>query len=265
MELEGKTYSMEADDEGFFEHQIDDAPERTEDCTIHVDPTQLTSRQKTEVTLQSAIDQFSSEATVGIISDIDDTILETGVVSRFKWRLIFNTLFVNPTRRRSFPLTASVFRRLVFPDNPIFYISNSPWNMHSYLEEYLDYQAFPKGILLLRDINFMLWKSKNLELQSKYREILKVLRAHKELSFVLIGDAGEVDVDIYERIAKTQQNRISAIYIRSVRSKKRMARVRAFAAGTSHVPILVFDHSKEMAAHASSLGLIGPSKESRNS
>ncbi len=256
LKLDDSIHKIQADKEGFFEHYVDDVPEYTDNGELSVDPTQLTTRQKTEVVLEVPIYQFSVQASQGIISDIDDTILKTGVVSRFKWRLIINTLFVSPSRRKSFPRTAAVFSRFVSPDNPIFYISNSPWNMHTYLQEYLKYQDFPTGIMLLRDINALKWKTKDLELQNKYQEIVKVMVAHEELTFILIGDAGEVDVDIYEQIARHYPNRISAIYIRSVNSKKRMQRVREFAESTSHVPIMIFDHSSEMASHAESIGLL---------
>ncbi|MFT6783540.1 MAG: phosphatidate phosphatase APP1 [Saprospiraceae bacterium] len=256
IKLGDAVYQMQADHEGFFEHYVDKISQTIERCELRIYPTQLTTRQSSDVLLHIPIYQFSQQASHGIISDIDDTILKTGVVSRFKWRLIINTLFVSPSRRKSFPRTAAVFNRFVSPDNPIFYISNSPWNMHTYLQEYLEYQGFPEGILLLRDIDFLKWKTKELELQNKYQEIIKVLAAHEELTFILIGDAGEVDIDIYEQIARHHPKRISAIYIRSVKSKKRMHRVRKFAGSTSPVPIIIFDNSSEMAAHAESIGLL---------
>ena len=36
----------------------------------------------------------SKQAEFGIISDIDDTILHTGLVSTLKWRVIYNTVFI---------------------------------------------------------------------------------------------------------------------------------------------------------------------------
>jgi len=41
----------------------------------------------------------SSEVDFGVISDIDDTILQTGVVSLLKWRVIINTFFKNAAKR----------------------------------------------------------------------------------------------------------------------------------------------------------------------
>lgn len=249
---------IKADSEGFFEADIHIDNSQPTTCTLHVDPRQLTTRQSSEVVLSLSILPFSASANYGIISDIDDTILVTGVVSRFKWRLILNTLFVNPYKRKSFPKTAHLFNRLAEMDNPVFYISNSPWNMYEYLSEYLRLQAFPSGILLLRDINFLQRKSKVLEKQSKYREIMQTMNAHDELPFILIGDAGEVDVDIYLRIADRFPNRIKAIYIRAVKDNKRMNRVRTVIFSVSGVDVLLFDHSNEVKMHAEKLGLISP-------
>ena len=88
--------------------------------------------------------------------------------------------------------------------------------------------------------------------------LLQTMNAHSELPFILIGDAGEVDVDIYLRIAEHLPDRVKAIYIRSVKDSKRMARIRLVIASVSDVEILLFTHSNELAAHVQDLGLIAP-------
>lgn len=45
----------------------------------------------------------SSKAQFGVISDIDDTILHTGVVSSLKWKVIFNTVFKTADKRTPLP------------------------------------------------------------------------------------------------------------------------------------------------------------------
>ena len=92
----------------------------------------------------------------GVISDIDDTILHTGVASMLKWRLILNTLFKNVRKRASIEGTPELYQKLHKgvsgkAANPIFYVSNSPWNLYNYLETFVRNHLFPRGPILLRD------------------------------------------------------------------------------------------------------------------
>src|SRR5690606_12756889 len=71
-----------------------------------------------------------TSAAYGVISDIDDTILHTGVTSFLKWRVLKNSLFRNAYDRISFEGSPQLFRALHlgkdgYGKNPIFYLSNS--------------------------------------------------------------------------------------------------------------------------------------------
>src|SRR5690606_966267 len=95
-------------------------------------------------------------AEFGVISDIDDTILHTGVTSFLKWRVVKNSLFRNAYDRLSLEGSPQFYRALHlgkrgFGRNPIFYLSNSAWNLYEYLKLFLEINNFPKGPILLRD------------------------------------------------------------------------------------------------------------------
>ncbi|NNE77139.1 MAG: hypothetical protein HKN31_08710, partial [Pricia sp.] len=84
----------------------------------------------------------SKTAEFGVISDIDDTILHTGVVSSLKWQVIFNTVFKTPGKRTPLKGAADFYMLLHRGKsgkkaNPIFYVSHSPWNLYRYLELFL--------------------------------------------------------------------------------------------------------------------------------
>ena len=96
----------------------------------------------------------SKKASFGVISDIDDTILHTGLVSVLKWRVLVNTLLTSAGKR--IPLAgAPEFYHLLHQGkkgneaNPIFYVSHSPWNLYRYLEYFLKKNNFPKGPIIL--------------------------------------------------------------------------------------------------------------------
>jgi len=203
----------------------------------------------------------SSKAKFGVASDIDDTILHTGVVSLLKWRLIYNSIFKSAKSR--IPLEGSVefFHKLHRGSsgdnaNPIFYVSHSPWNLYRYLELFLKQNDFPKGPILLRSVSEALKKKELGDKPQKQKEILNLLKTYPDLPFILIGDSGEHDPDIYIEVAEKFPNRILAIYLRSVKHKKKMLRVRRLIENYSLTPVLLVENSQQAIEHAREHGFI---------
>lgn len=208
-----------------------------------------------------ALGTFTKKVSFGVASDIDDTILHTGLVSTLKWRVIYNT-FLKPASKR-IPLEgAAEFYHLLHRGktgdeaNPIFYVSHSPWNMYRYLEFFLKKNDFPKGPILLRDFGNFLNRKKNKEKPQKQHEILNILKTYPQLNFILIGDSGERDADIYLEIAGHYPDRILAIYLRSVKHKKKMLRVKSLYENYKTTPVLLVDSSAQAIEHARENGFI---------
>lgn len=203
----------------------------------------------------------SKKAVFGVASDIDDTILHTGVVSTLKWRVIYNTVFKNVKRRLPLEGAAEFYHLLhqgITGDNanPIFYVSHSPWNLYRYLEFFLKQNNFPKGPILLRSFSDFLNRKRLKDKPQKQKEIVNLLKTYPDLPFILIGDSGEKDIDIYIEIAKAFPKRILAIYLRSVKHKKKMIRVKNLADSYNEVPVLLVKDSNEAKAHAKKSGFI---------
>ncbi len=201
----------------------------------------------------------SKTAKFGIISDIDDTILHTGVVSSLKWRVIFNTFFKSAEKR--IPLEgAADFYHLLHNGksgneaNPIFYVSHSPWNLYRYLELFLTGNNFPKGPILLR--SFSDFRKRNHEKPQKQTEVLNILKTYPDLPFILIGDSGEKDADIYIEIAEAYPKQIAAIYLRSVNHRRKMQRIRDLIENHKTTPMLVVEKSEDAIVHAKIHGFI---------
>ncbi|MGB6268342.1 MAG: phosphatase domain-containing protein, partial [Olleya sp.] len=165
-----------------------------------------------------------------VISDIDDTILHTGVVSILKWRVLYNT-FLKHAQNRTPLEGAAEFYHLLHKGskgdkaNPIFYVSHSPWNLYRYLEFFLRTNNFPKGPILLRSFRTIFKKKTATCKPEKQLEIENIIKTYPNLSFILIGDSGEHDPDIYLEIVNTFPKRIKAVYLRSVNDKKKIKRV----------------------------------------
>jgi len=203
----------------------------------------------------------SKTAKFGVISDIDDTILHTGVVSLLKWQVIINTIFKRATKRSALEGVSNFYNQLHHgvnknEANPMFYVSHSPWNLYRYLELFLQTNNFPKGPILLRSMASFRAKNRPSAAPQKYHEIVNILETYPKLGFILIGDSGEKDGDIYIDIAKKFPSQIKAIYLRSVRHDKRVERVTALFNEYTKVPFLLVRKTEEAYSHAKEAGFI---------
>ena len=203
----------------------------------------------------------SITAQFGVASDIDDTILHTGVVSTLKWKVIYNSIFKHATNRSPLEGAADFYHKLYRGtsgknSNPIFYVSHSPWNLYRYLELFLKQNNFPKGPILLRSLSNFLKKKSQEEKPQKQKEILNLLKTYPNLPFILIGDSGEHDPDIYMEIAEEFPDRILAIYLRSVKHKKKMMRVKGLVENYKTTMVLMVESSEQAIEHAKQHGFI---------
>lgn len=87
------------------------------------------------------------EGSFGVISDVDDTVIETGANGLLK--AVRNLLFKNARTRLAFPGIEVFYRALQRglggPPNPIFYVSNGPWNLYDLLVDFMELKGIPKG------------------------------------------------------------------------------------------------------------------------
>ena len=203
----------------------------------------------------------SETAKFGLISDIDDTIMHTGLTSRFKWQVAKNTVFKRAEKRIPLEGAADFYTKLQngksgHDHNPVFYVSHGPWNLYRYLEVFLGKNNFPKGPILLRDFVNPFAKKYKPEKPQKQKEIINILETYPQLPFILVGDSGEHDPDIYIEIAEAHPERILAIYMRSVNHTKKMIRVKGLFENYETVPVLMVEESKAAVAHAREMGFM---------
>ena len=218
-------------------------------------PVELELADNPRVKAKAGVLVPSREARFGVISDIDDTIVASNVTN--KLRMIFTVALTNARTRKPFPGVAALYRALHAQRNPVFYVSKSPWNLYAPLIEYLEIQGLPLGPLLLRDFG---WRA---EKEHKEKSIDDILRTYPKLRFVLIGDSGEKDPEIYAGVVRRHPERIRAIYIRSVNPDPR--RIGAIEALIKEVAktgcqLVLAPEAEPAAAHAAAEGLIQASE-----
>ena len=190
------------------------------------------------------------DARFGMVSDIDDTILETGV--QRLWQMIRRTLTGSALTRTAFTGAPELYHDLAVTANPVFYVSASPWNLHGFLLGFLAHRGFPTGPVLLRDL---LGTSAGSE--QKADRIREVLELHPELKFILLGDSGERDPEIYADVVRDFPGRILAAYIREVRLDPGDGRVEKVSdTWSSAVPFVLAADSDVVRRHAEGIGLL---------
>jgi phosphatidate phosphatase APP1 len=192
----------------------------------------------------------ASDARFGVISDVDDTILETGV--QRLGHMLRQTFTGSALTRTPFPGAAALYRDLADGGNPVFYVSSSPWNLHAFLVAFLRHRDFPLGPVLLRDL--LGTRSGREPKDVRIREILEL---HPQLRFVLLGDSGEEDPQIYADIVRSHPDRFLAVYIREVRLDPGDGRVEKVSdAWDIDVPFVLAADSDAVRRHAEQLGLL---------
>jgi phosphatidate phosphatase APP1 len=199
-------------------------------------------------------------ADLAVVSDLDDTVIRTSVTHL--WAMARTVLLGNAHTRLPFEGVAAFYRALrAGPDgrgaNPVFYVSAGPWNLHDLIEEFLDLNGIPAGPLFMRDWGWHLLRGSG---GHKLEQIRGLMTLYPDLGFVLIGDSGEHDPEIYRRVALDHPGRVRAVYIRDVSPGARRAAVRAVLEELEGlgVPALLTADSVVAARHARALGLVAP-------
>lgn len=206
-------------------------------------------------------------ASFAVISDIDDTVVETGVTHRLA--MARTVLLRNAYTRLPFEGVAAFYKALHQGSdgddrNPIFFVSGSPWNLYDLLAKFLELQDIPPGPILLRDFGLDSTRLLRAETRGyKLESIRPILALYPELTFLLIGDSGEQDPEIYRDLVREFPGRVRAIYIRNVSTgPARTSEVLAIAREVERegVEMLLVKDTEEASVHALARGWIRPEK-----
>lgn len=159
-----------------------------------------------------------SSCLMGVISDIDDTILVSYTDSLLK-RIRTITL-TKPNKRKGVNFTNELLRLLKQRRASIFYVSKSEYNLFEILSTAINTLNIPHGVMLLTpylSLNALLKnkKGKNFKVSS----IKKIIELSGARKFVLLGDDTQKDMAVYTEIVKDFPNNISRIYIRQTKLK----------------------------------------------
>jgi phosphatidate phosphatase APP1 len=203
-----------------------------------------------------------------VISDIDDTVVHTGVANKLVmlWRLFFQ----GAHSRVAFPGVAAFYRALHDGTggaaggsevNPMLYVSRGPWSIYEVMTEFFHRHRIPIGpVLFLREWGLTLQRPLPPRARDhKVTLIRHMMEIYEDMPVVLIGDSGQHDAELYAGIVDEYPGRVRAVYIRNVsRSGRRPAKIAELARGIEAAgsSLVLAADSGVMARHAAGLGLI---------
>lgn len=258
----GCEQQVRTDADGYFRVHIrtpEPVPDGREWYEVHLT---LDEPDRVEATARVFIPPEQSRFVV--ISDIDDTVMVTGVANVFgmMWRLFVQ----GANSRTAFPGVTAFYRALHDgvggeEKNPMLYVSRAPWGIYDVLDEFFRRHSIPVGpILFLREWG-MRWTSPlpRKAVDHKRHLIDHMLEVYRHLPVVLIGDSGQHDPEVYRRIVAEHGDRVLAVYIRNVsKGAGRAEEIAAMAeeAEAHGSSLLLAADSIAMAEHAARLGLI---------
>ncbi len=182
---------------------------------------------------------------LSVVSDIDDTIKISQV--RDRKALMVNTL-VRPFR--PVPGMPALYRRLAERGAAFHYVSASPWQLYPALRDFCEEAGFPEGTFHLKTVRltdssaFTLFGPQDV---FKMAAIGRVLADFPERRFVLVGDTGERDPEIFGRLARQYQGQIEAVWLRNVTAESPEGdRLRAAREGIAESKWVLFREPDEI-------------------
>ncbi len=264
--LAGEELTLITDHEGYFDahfHLKSPLNPRFRWHTVDLKLISPLGRHQKAVRAEAAVQLPAADAAFGIISDIDDTVIHTGATNFI--RMVGVVMFGNARTRLAFKGVAAFYKALKAGasgkgENSFFYVTSSPWNIYDVICEVFRVHGIPAGPLFMKDYGFDETKFiKSSHGSHKLSAIREILTLYPDLPFILVGDSGQKDPEIYRQIVHEQPKRIGAIYIRNVtKDPSRAEAVRALGREIAHtgIEMILSEDTLEAARHAAKSGLI---------
>ena len=199
---------------------------------------------------------------IGVISDVDDTVMVTLLPRPLV--AAWNAFVLDEHARRPVPGMAVLYERIrsAHPNAPFIYLSTGAWNVAPALTRFLSRNLYPAGSMLLTDwgpTHDRLFRSGRAH---KVANLNRLAQEFPEIRWVLIGDDGQHDEQIYEDFATEHPDQVEAIAIRQLSTQEAV-----FAGGrkaVSHergIPWFWAPHGRGLSKQLSRLEALGLADE----
>ena len=164
----------------------------------------------------ASVQIIADDVDFGIVSDIDDTILSTWLPRPLI--AAWNSFVLTEQARQAVPGMARLYQQLLaeHPGAPIIYISTGAWNTYPMIQRFTSRHGIPRGAMLLTD-----WGPTNTGWfrsgpDHKRRCLRELARDLPNIKWLLVGDDGQHDPDLYGEFASLQPEHVRARAIRQL-------------------------------------------------
>lgn len=151
---------------------------------------------------------------VSVISDIDDTIKHSAISSGA--REIFRNAFIRELGDLTIDSVREWYSAMADQGVKFHYVSNSPWQLYPVISKYFALAGLPPGSFHLKQYSGMLQGIFEPVAERKKVTLDKIARDFPERNFILIGDSGEADLEVYTDFVLENPGRVVAVFIRDV-------------------------------------------------
>ncbi|RDW83342.1 actin patch protein 1 [Coleophoma crateriformis] len=151
---------------------------------------------------------------VSLISDVDDTIKHTSIGSGA--RETFRNAFIRDLKDLTIDGVKEWYNTMYDMGVGIHYVSNAPWQLFPVLVSYFQVAGLPPGSYHLKQYSGMLQGIFEPVAERKKGTLERILRDFPERKFLLNGDSGEADLEVYTEVVLANPGRVLGIFIRDV-------------------------------------------------
>ncbi len=181
---------------------------------------------------------------LSVVSDIDDTIKHSNV--RDKKALLANTFLNEFEAVAGMP---EVYREWAADGAVFHYVSASPWQLYPSLSAFINHEGFPPGsfhmrLFRIKDQTFLGFLASSEPYKTSTIE--SILRTYPQRRFILVGDSGEKDPEVYAELARRFPEQVTHIFIRDVSEADEDKRFASVFKGLPKDRWTVFRHPREM-------------------
>lgn len=176
----------------------------------------ITIRADDSEPVEAPVFIVDSSVDFGIISDIDDTVMVTALPRPFL--AAWNTFVLDEHARRPVPGMAVLYERLTkdHPGAPVVYLSTGAWNVAPTLGRFLSRNLYPAGPLLLTDWGPTHDRWFRSGTDHKRETLVRLAGEFPDMRWLLIGDDGQHDEELYGAFTSSHESNVRAVAIRQL-------------------------------------------------
>lgn len=158
--------------------------------------------------------QVTEPGGISMISDIDDTIKHSAISSGA--REIFRNTFIRDLSDLAIEGVKEWYTKMAEMGVKLHYVSNSPWQLYPVLVSFFARAGLPPGSFHLKQYSGMLQGIFEPVAERKKGTLERIMRDFPQRRFILVGDSGEADLELYTDVVLSHPGRILGVFIRDV-------------------------------------------------